>query len=289
MARESTTVRRRGARPGTVRRRQNGASHGVAPAEIRLDDKYLLEQGRVLITGVQAIVRLVLDQHRADRRRGLETATMISGYQGSPLGGLDRELAHNRELLEQHLVTHVPGLNEELGATSAWGSQLTGRLPGARHDGVLGMWYGKAPGLDRAADALRHGNFVGTGRTGGGLAVVGDDPAAKSSTVPSASESLLASLHMPVFYPGDPAEVIDLGLHAWACSRASGLWSGLKIVTSVADAVATADLAPARVSPVLPDLGYEHVPDGNLLSSSLDLERSLLGPRTDLALAYARE
>src|SRR5215213_7131093 len=291
MGRETTVARRRMAPPAGGRRRQATANGRVdgARREVTLEDKYLLEQGRVLITGVQALVRLVLDQHRADRRRGLETATMISGYQGSPLGGLDRELAHNRELLEQHLVTHVPGLNEELGATSAWGSQLTGRLPGARHDGVLGMWYGKAPGLDRAADALRHGNFVGTGRTGGGLAVVGDDPAAKSSTVPSASESLLASLHMPVFYPGDPAEVIDLGLHAWACSRASGLWSGLKIVTSVADAVATADLAPARVSPVMPDLGYEHVPDGNLLSGSLDLERSLLGPRTDLALAYARE
>jgi indolepyruvate ferredoxin oxidoreductase len=255
-----------------------------------LEDKYVLEDGRVLLTGVQALVRLVLDQHRADRRRGLTTGTMISGYQGSPLGGLDRELQRNHELLDEHLVHHVPGLNEELGATSAWGSQLTGHLPGARYDGVLGMWYGKAPGLDRAADALRHGNFVGVSRTGGGLAVVGDDPASKSSTLPSASESLLASLHMPTFFPGDAGEVIDLGLHAYACSRASGLWSGFKIVTSVADAVGTADVAPDRVSPVLPDLGYEHVPNGNLLPpASLELERTLHGVRTDLALAYARE
>src|SRR5829696_382109 len=292
MARETTQARRRTAAPAARMRRQ-GAPNGdraTVGREVSLDDKYVLEQGRVLITGVQALVRLVLDQHRADLRRGLTTGTLISGYQGSPLGGLDIELARNRELLEEHLVRHVPGLNEELGATSAWGSQLAGQLPGAKHDGVLGMWYGKAPGLDRAADALRHGNFVGVSRTGGALAVVGDDPSCKSSTIPSASESLLASLHMPVFFPGTPAEVIDLGLHAYACSRASGLWAGFKIVTSVADAVGTAEVAPGRVSPVLPDLGYEHVPNGSLLPpASLDLERTLLGIRTDLALAYARE
>jgi indolepyruvate ferredoxin oxidoreductase len=258
--------------------------------EVSLEDKYLLEDGRVLLTGVQGLVRLVLDQHRADRRRGLTTGTMISGYQGSPLGGLDKELARNRELLERHHVRHVPGLNEELGATSAWGSQLAGRLPGSTYDGVLGMWYGKAPGLDRATDALRHGNYLGVPRTGGGLAVVGDDPSRKSSTIPSASESLFASLGMPVFFPGDVQEVVDLGLHAYACSRASGLWVGFKIVTNVADAVGTAEMAPGRVSPVMPDLGYEHVPDPNLLGpSSLGLERSLVGERRDLARAYARE
>ena len=203
----------------------------------------------MLLTGLQGLVRLPLDQHRADRRRGLNTATMISGYQGSPLGGLDQEIQRNRELVEEHHVRHVPGLNEELGATSAWGSQLATQLPGASYDGVLAMWYGKAPGLDRAADSLRHGNFVGVSRTGGALAVVGDDPSCKSSTIPSASESLLASLHMPVFFPGSVQEVLDLGLHAFACSRASGLWSGFKIVTNVADAVGTAAVAPDRVLP----------------------------------------
>ena len=257
---------------------------------VSLDDKYRLEDGRVLLTGVQGLVRLVLDQHRADRLRGLNTGTMISGYQGSPLGGFDQELARNSRLLQEHHVRHVPGLNEELGATSAWGSQLATRLPGAKYDGVLGLWYGKAPGLDRAADSLRHGNFVGVSRTGGGIAVVGDDPSCKSSTIPSASESLLASLHMPVFFPGNVQEVIDLGLHAYACSRASGLWAGLKIVTSVADAVGTAEVAPGRVDPLLPDLGYVHEPTGHLLApQSLDMERTMLGVRTDLALAYARE
>ncbi|HEX6651645.1 MAG TPA: indolepyruvate ferredoxin oxidoreductase family protein [Thermoleophilaceae bacterium] len=263
--------------------------------DVSLDDKYLLEEGRILLTGLQGLVRLPLDQHRADLRRGLMTGTMISGYQGSPLGGLDKELARNRELVEGHHVKHVPGLNEELGATSAWGSQLAGQLPGSKYDGVLAMWYGKAPGLDRAADSLRHGNFVGVPRTGGALAVVGDDPGCKSSTIPSASESLLASLHMPVFYPGSVQEVLDLGLHALACSRASGLWGGFKIVTSVADAIGTAAVARDRVMPVMPTVEwngkpYEHVPNANLLApASLDMEQTLFGPRTELALAYARE
>ena len=134
----------------------------------------------------------------------------------------------------------MPGLNEELGATAAWGSQLAGSLPGSRYDGVLGMWYGKAPGLDRAADAIRHANFAGVSRTGGALALVGDDPAAS----PRRSRALgvaARDLHMPIFFPGNVQEVLDLGLHALACSRASGLWAGFKLVTSVADAVGTAD------------------------------------------------
>jgi indolepyruvate ferredoxin oxidoreductase len=286
----------RGAAGQPVRRAgdDGGARRGQL-REISLDDKYLLEEGRILITGVQGLVRLPLDQHRADLRRGLFTGTMVSGYQGSPLGGLDKELARNRELVEGHHVRHVPGLNEELGATSAWGSQLAGQLPGSKYDGVLAMWYGKAPGLDRAADSLRHGNFVGVSRTGGALAIVGDDPGCKSSTIPSASESMLASLQMPVFYPGNVQEVLDLGLHALACSRASGLWSGFKIVTSVADAVGSAVVARDRVTPVPPTVEwngepYEHVPNGNLLApASLDMERTLFGPRTELALAYARE
>ena len=287
-----TALRRRTARPPLRSGRGIARSNGrpTAPREVSLDDKYLLEDGRILLTGVQGLVRLVLDQHRADRRRGLTTGTMISGYQGSPLGGFDQELGRNSQLLDEHHVRHVPGLNEELGATSAWGSQLASRLPGATYDGVLGLWYGKAPGLDRAADSLRHGNFVGVSRTGGGLAVVGDDPSCKSSTIPSASEPLLASLHMPIFFPGSVQEVVDLGLHAYACSRASGLWAGFKIVTSVADAVGTAEVAPGRVAPVLPDLGYVHEPSAHLLApQSLDMERTMLGVRTDLALAYARE
>jgi indolepyruvate ferredoxin oxidoreductase len=290
----STALRRHSggppARPSKYIDRAAGDRRRGVRREVSLEDKYVLDEGRILLTGLQGLVRLVLEQHRADRRRGLTTGTMISGYQGSPLGGLDRELQRVKGLLDEHHVRHVAGLNEELGATSAWGSQLAADLPGAKYDGVLGMWYGKAPGLDRAADSLRHGNFVGVSRTGGALAVVGDDPSCKSSTIPSASESLFASLHMPVFFPGNVQEVIDLGLHAYACSRASGLWAGFKIITSVADAVGTAEVAPGRVSPALPDLGYEHRPNANLLApASLEMERTLSGVRTDLALAYARE
>ena len=295
----STAVRQRAragrsAREGERFRRPGGDDAG-SRHDISLADKYVREQGRVLITGVQGLVRLPLDQHRADRARGLHTGTMISGYQGSPLGGLDMELTRNRKLAEEHHVKHVPGLNEELGATSAWGSQLAGDLPGARYDGVLAMWYGKAPGLDRAGDSLRHGNFVGVSRTGGALAVVGDDPSCKSSTIPSASEPMFASLHMPIFFPGSVQEVLDLGLHAFACSRASGLWVGFKIITNVADAISTAAVAPDRVTPVMPTVEwngqpYEHVPNASLLApDSLEMERTLLGPRTELALAYARE
>ena len=279
--------------PRTPARR--GAPRVPERRNVNLEDKYALEEGRIFLTGVQALVRLPLDQHRSDRRRGLHTATFISGYQGSPLGGLDQELARRRKLCEEHHVFHVPGLNEELGATSAWGSQLAADLPGARYDGVLGMWYGKAPGLDRAGDSLRHGNFVGVSRTGGALACVGDDPSCKSSTIPSASEAVLESLHMPVFFPGDVQEVIDLGLHALGCSRASGLWSGFKIVTNVADASGTAAVSPERVMPRIPTVEwegrpYEHRPSANLLApASVEMERTMLGPRSELALAYARE
>jgi indolepyruvate ferredoxin oxidoreductase len=259
--------------------------------EVSLDDRYLHERGRIFLSGVQALVRVPLDQHRADRRRGLHTATLVSGYQGSPLGGLDKELANHAELCAEHHLVHRPALNEELGATAAWGSQLAAGLPGARYDGVVGVWYGKAPGLDRAADALRHGNYAGVAAAGGGLALVGDDPACKSSTLPSASEATLASMHLPVFFPGSVQEVLDLGLHAIACSRASGLWSALKVVTSVADATASAEVAPDRVKPVEPELArrYRHQPNAKFLPPhSPELERSLLGPRTELALAYAR-
>jgi len=154
---------------------------GIADAPVRhepkLSDRYELEAGRVFLTGGQALVRVLLDQHRADARAGLRTATLVSGYQGSPLGGFDREVARLGALAAAHELVLRPAVNEELGATAVWGSQLAGNLPGPRDDGVLGVWYGKAPGVDRAADAIRHGNFVGTDPRGGVLALAGDDPA----------------------------------------------------------------------------------------------------------------
>ncbi|MCW3014204.1 MAG: Indolepyruvate ferredoxin oxidoreductase, partial [Solirubrobacterales bacterium] len=130
-------------------------------SSVRLDDKYLLEEGRIFLSGIQALVRLPVDQHRADTRAQLNTGTFVSGYQGSPLGTFDKELERNAALCAEHDIHLQPGVNEELGATAVWGSQLAPGLPGAQRDGVVGLWYGKNPGLDRAADAIRHANFCG--------------------------------------------------------------------------------------------------------------------------------
>ena len=262
-----------------------GATDSVA-----LSDKYLLESGRIFLTGVQALVRLLLDQRRADRRAGLDTAALVSGYQGSPLAGFDREVARLRDVATEEQIFHVPGLNEELAATAVWGSQLANNLPDPRFDGVLGLWYGKAPGLDRAADAIRHGNWVGCGPRGGVLALVGDDPSSKSSTLPSASEAALADFGVPVLYPGSVQDVLDLGRHGYGLSRASGLWSAVKMVTNVADAVGVAEVAQQDAPVAIdPDAFGPHQPHGDLLAPfTLDLERSLFEVRIPRALAYAR-
>ena len=261
---------------------------------VTLADRYELAEGRVFLTGVQALVRVVLDQHRADARAGLRTATLVSGYPGSPLAGFDQEVGRLGSLGAEHDVVLRRAVNEELAATSVWGSQLAGTLPGPRFDGVVGVWYGKAPGVDRAADAINHGNLVGTDPRGGVLALCGDDPACKSSTIPSASEALLAALRVPTLVPGSVQEALDLGRHAIACSRASGLWTALKVVTNVADAAATAEVGLDRVTPVMPVLEWEgapyvHRPSASLLAPhSLELERTLLEVRLELAKRYAQ-
>ncbi|GAA2868148.1 indolepyruvate ferredoxin oxidoreductase family protein [Streptosporangium fragile] len=263
--------------------------------EISPDDRYLLDEGRVFLNGTQALVRVILDQMRADRAAGLDTGAMVSGYPGSPLGGFDQELARSRAFAEPLGVVHRPGQNEELGATAVWGSQLVPTLPDPRKAGVLGVWYGKAPGVDRAADAFRHGNFVGAHPDGGLIAFCGDDPTCKSSTLPSATESSLAALGMPVVYPGSVQELLDLGRHAIAASRASGLWVAVKAVSNVVDGTGTVDVGRDRIAPVTPGVEYEgrpyrHVPDGTLLTPwSLEMERTLVGPRLELARAYARQ
>ncbi|GII95478.1 indolepyruvate ferredoxin oxidoreductase family protein [Sinosporangium siamense] len=261
--------------------------------EVTVDDRYLLPEGEVFLSGTQALVRVILDQMRADRTAGLDTATMVSGYPGSPLGGFDLELSRSHRHAEPLNVVHKPGQNEELGATAVWGSQLVPSLPRPRHRGVLGVWYGKAPGVDRAADAFRHGNHVGAHPHGGLVALCGDDPTCKSSTLPSASESLLASLGMPVLYPGSVQELLDFGRHAVGLSRASGLWVALKAISDVVDGTGTVSVGAGRVTPIVPTVQfngtpYRHVPNSTLLApASLDMERTLWGPRLGLARAYA--
>ncbi len=254
-----------------------------------LSDRYTATSGRVQLTGVQALARLPIDQHRRDLAAGRCVGTFISGYEGSPLAGYDTELGRLKQVLDANDVTFVPGLNEEAAATSVQGSQLACTLPGATRDGVLGIWYGKAPGLDRATDALRHGNLMGAHPRGGALVLVGDDPAAKSSTLPCASDAALADLNIPYLYPADSQDVLDLGRHAIELSRASGLWVGLKIVTAMADGSSTVDLAADWPAPRIPEGAGTHTPTARLLHPALgQLERDLVTNRLRLAREYAR-
>ena len=261
--------------------------------KVRLEDRYTAESGDVQMTGVQALARLPLNILRSDRTAGLRTAVFISGYEGSPLGGYDLELDRHAKLLAEHDLVFQPGVNEELAATSVQGTQLAAGLADARVEGVTGFWYGKSPGLDRASDALRHANLMGTHPKGGAVAFVGDDPAAKSSTVPGASEFLLADLGMPVLYPADPQDVLDLGVHAVAMSRLSGLWVALKIATNVADGSGTVQIGSNRVDPQLPLVMYEgqkfeHRLTARMLQPALsEMERTREGVRLDAARAYA--
>jgi indolepyruvate ferredoxin oxidoreductase len=247
------------------------AEHDV---KVRLEDRYTAESGPAQMTGVQALARLPMNILRSDRARGLQTAVFISGYEGSPLGGYDLELGRHAGLLASYDLVFQPGVNEELAATSVQGTQLAAGMADARVAGVTGFWYGKSPGLDRASDALRHANLVGTHPQGGAVAFVWDDPAAKSSTVPGASEFLLADLGMPVLYPADPQDVLDLGTHAVAMSRLSGLWVALKIATNVADSSGTVEIDSDGVDPRLPqvmfeDKKWEHRPTARMLSPAL--------------------
>src|SRR5438552_8619314 len=208
-----------------------------------LDAKYRQEEGLIFLSGIQALVRLPLDQRRADKRRGLNTATLISGYRGSPLGGLDLTLERNPDLLRQHNVVFLSGVNEALGATVVFGSQLANYFPQPKYDGVLGMWYGKGPGVDRTGDIFKHANFAGVGRHGGVLALAGDDPLSKSSTLPTHSEIALWDALMPTLFPGNIQEILDLGRLGFELSRYSGLWVAFKLVTNAADEIGTPEVA----------------------------------------------
>lgn len=256
-------------------------------------DRYAAEDGTTFLTGIQALVRLPLDVARFDRRNGRRTAGYVTGYEGSPLAGYDIELSRWRSLMDEHDVFLRPCVNEELAATGVMGTQHASASPNRTTDGVVGYWYGKAPGLDRATDALRHGNLGGAHPDGGVLVLVGDDGLAKSSTVPSSSEIALAELGMPVLSPADAQDVLDLGLHGVHLSRYCGLWVSMKIATSVADGGRTVVVHPERVVPIRPDntfngARYVHRISAHFLQPTLaPLEQSLLGQRLELARRYA--
>ena len=222
-------------------------------SKVSLNDKYALDATRAYMTGIEALVRLPMLQHQRDQQRGLNTAAFISGYRGSPVGGVDQAMWKARPWLDKHNVYFQPGINEDLAATSVWGSQQTNLFAGARYDGVFGMWYGKGPGVDRSMDVIRHANAFGTSKYGGVLAVAGDDHACKSSTLPHQSEHMFIGASVPVLSPANVQEVLDLGVFGWELSRYSGCWVALKAITENMDSAISADIDPERVRIVIPE------------------------------------
>ncbi|MBB5201712.1 indolepyruvate ferredoxin oxidoreductase family protein [Glaciimonas immobilis] len=257
---------------------------------VSLDDKYTLEKGRVYISGTQALVRLPMLQKQRDSLQGLDTAGYISGYRGSPLGGVDLALWKAKKHLSKNNIVFQAGVNEELAATAVWGTQQTALWGTAKHDGVFGMWYGKGPGVDRSGDVLKHANSAGTSPHGGVLLLAGDDHAAKSSSVAHQSEHALIAAGIPVLYPSSVQEYIDYGLHGWAMSRYSGLWVGMKCVTDVVESTASVEMDPERVKIVIPD--DFTMPEGGVSirwpDPPLAQEARLFDYKWYAALAYVR-
>src|SRR5687767_7294884 len=264
-----------------------------APAELAkasLEDKYTVERGRVFLTGTQALIRLLMLQRARDEREGLNTGGFVSGYRGSPLGGLDQALWRAQAHLARHHIRFQPGVNEDLAATAIWGTQQVTMFPRARYDGVFGMWYGKGPGVDRCGDVFKHANAAGTSSHGGVLVLAGDDHAAKSSTLPHQSEHIFKACLIPHLNPSSVQDYLDLGLHGYAMSRYSGCWIAFKCVTDVVESGASVEVSQQRIQSriptdfVLPPGGLNiRWPDG-----ILEQEARILDWKVYAALAYAR-
>ncbi len=257
--------------------------------EVTLNDKYDLVEGHAYMTGIQALVRLPLDQKRIDTAAGHNTAGFISGYRGSPLGGYDQQLRAAQKWLDAHDITFWEGLNEDLGATAVWGSQQLGLFEGARRDGLFGIWYGKAPGVDRTGDVFKHANAAGSSRLGGVLAICGDDHTCKSSTLPSQSEFAMRDAEIPVLNPASIQDVMDYGIHGWAMSRFSGAWSGLIALADTMDSAAVVDITLGRFNFIKPDFEFPeagvHMRRGD---SPIDKEWRLRNVKLPAAQAWVR-
>ncbi|MFM9433486.1 indolepyruvate ferredoxin oxidoreductase [Janthinobacterium sp. CG_23.3] len=263
---------------------------------VSLDDKYTASSGAIFLSGIQALVRLPMMQRQRDQAAGLNTAGFISGYRGSPLGGLDETLWKAKKHLEAHHVQFVPGVNEDLAATAVWGSQQVDLIGPAKYDGVFAMWYGKGPGVDRCGDVFKHMNHAGTSKLGGVLLVAGDDHGAYSSTLPHQSDHLFSASMIPVLYPCNVQEYLDLGIHGWAMSRFSGCTVAFKALADTVESSASVDADPFRVDVKIPRDFV--MPEGGLNArlSSIPLgqqarnqEALMQDYKIYAALAYARE
>ncbi|WP_424134481.1 indolepyruvate ferredoxin oxidoreductase family protein [Roseomonas chloroacetimidivorans] len=261
----------------------------VQRTALRLEDRWESSTDPVLMTGIQALVRLPLEQRALDRAAGHDTAGFITGYRGSPLGGYDKELQKQAKRLAEAGIVFQPGLNEDLAATAAWGSQQSRLFNDGKKDGVFAIWYGKGPGVDRSGDALRHANMAGTSPLGGVLALAGDDPSAKSSTVANASDHAFMDLEIPFLDPSGVGEILEFGLKGIALSRFAGTWAAMKCVADTMDASATFRINPAW-TPVIPEGNFEGE-DGRhirLRDIVLAQERRLRLTRLPAAIAFAR-
>ncbi|MDP3525392.1 MAG: indolepyruvate ferredoxin oxidoreductase family protein, partial [Hoeflea sp.] len=237
--------------------------------DVSLDDKFDLEKDRIFVTGSQAVVRMLMMQHERDRRAGLNTAGFISGYRGSPLGGLDQQITRAARQLAPRNIVFQPGLNEELAATACWGSQQAGLDGTGKYDGVFALWYGKGPGVDRSGDVFRHANLAGSSRHGGVLALMGDDHTAESSTNAHQTEFNFVDTMIPILNPAGVQEMIDYGLHGFALSRFAGTWAALKCVKDNVESTASVDAGLDRLKIVLPDFA---MPPGGLNIRPHDLD-----------------
>jgi indolepyruvate ferredoxin oxidoreductase len=259
--------------------------------KVTLDDKYALDEGRAFMSGVQALVRLPMLQRTRDAIAGLNTAGFISGYRGSPLGGYDQALMAAKKHLAKQNIVFQPGVNEELGATAVWGTQQLDLFPEKnKFDGVFGMWYGKGPGVDRSIDVFKHANMAGTSKHGGVIAIAADDHIAKSSTAAHQSDHVFKAVGFPVFFPSSVQEILDMGLHAFAMSRFSGLWSGMKTIQEIVESSSSVSVDPDRVQILMPE-DFEMPPGGLHIrwpDPPLDQEARMMDFKWYAALAYVR-
>ncbi|MDP1967386.1 MAG: indolepyruvate ferredoxin oxidoreductase family protein, partial [Reyranella sp.] len=255
-----------------------------------LEDRYRLDKGRVYLTGIQALVRLPMMQRQRDLAAGLNTGGFISGYRGSPLGMYDNALWGAKRYLKENNIHFQPGLNEDLAATSVWGSQQVNLFPGAKVDGVFSIWYGKGPGVDRSMDVLKHGNAAGTSPHGGVIALAGDDHGCQSSTLPHQSEQVFAAAMIPVVNPANVQEYLDFGILGFALSRYSGCWVGFKAISETVESGASVWVDPERIKIVLPT-DFQLPPGGLGIRNPdppLEAERRLHGPKMDAVKAFVR-